>query len=288
MSQVQVRNLTPTVGAEVVGFDPHAPIDAATWRVLADAFFDRGMLVFREIDLDVPMQHRIVEALFAGGHETPIDDGLAARFSYVSNRAPDGGAPYGRLLFHTDMMWSDLAWQVASLYAVEAAQRSVPTVFTSAVHAWDTLPVDLRSQVDGLHARHESGQQGRGDTAYEEELLQPQWGEQRSTITPVGMRHPHTGREMLYVCEQQTREIVELEPSASDALLDALFAHLYAGDRLYEHDWREGDLVVWDNVAVQHGRPFVVANGPARTLRKIHAPGDLRERVGAPAYAKAR
>jgi taurine dioxygenase len=185
------------------------------------------------------------------------------------------------------MMWSDLAWQVASLYAVEAEQPSVPTLFTSVTAAWECLPADLKQRVDGLHARHESGPQGRGDTAYEDELLQPQWTEQRSTVTPIEMRHPHSGRTMLYVCEQQTREVIELPQAEGDELLDALFAHLYAPERMFEHHWRPGDLVVWDNQAVQHGRPFLVADGPPRTLRKIHAPANLRAKVGLPSYERA-
>jgi len=286
MTQLQIRELSPTIGAEIIGFDPTEPVDAETWSLLAKVFFEKGVLVFRDLELDVPTQHRIVESLRAGGIDTTLEEPLASKFSYVSNTAPEGGAPYGRLLFHTDMMWSDLAWQVASLYAVEADQPSVPTVFTHVAAAWDCLPAEVKERVDGLHVRHESGQQGRGDTAYEEELLQPQWAEQRSTVTPIGMSHPHSGLTMLYVCEQQTRDVVELPKNESDELLDELFAHLYAPERLLEHHWKVGDLVVWDNQAVQHGRPFVVADGPARTLRKIHAPANLRAKVGAPSYGK--
>jgi alpha-ketoglutarate-dependent taurine dioxygenase len=287
MGNLQVRDLSPSVGAEIQGFDPRSDLDEATRSVLTEAFFERGVLVFRDIDLDSGMQHRIVETLYAGGRDAPIDETVASRFSYVSNTEPDGGAPYGRLLFHSDMMWSEFAWQIPSLYAVVAEQPSVPTVFTSTTYAWETLPDELRKRVEGLHARHESGQQGRGDTAYEDELIQPQWSQLRSIVTPVAMRHPHTDRTMLYVCEQQTREIVELVKNESDELLDALFAHLYRPDHLLEHHWKTGDLVVWDNQAVQHGRPYVVAEGPARTLRKIHAPSDLRARVGAPTYERA-
>ena len=287
MVQLRVRDLSPFLGAEIEGFDPKAGIDEADWVILTTAFYDRGFLVFRDIDLDVVAQHRIVDTLYAGGRETAVQESDAARFSYVSNTEPDGGAPYGRLLFHSDMMWSEFAWQIPSLYAVEVEQPSVPTVFTSTTYAWETLPAELRARAEGLRARHESGPQGRGDSVYEDDLLQPQWTQLRSIVTPVAMRHPHTDRTMLYVCEQQTREIVELPENESNELLEALFAHLYNPDRLWEHHWRAGDLVVWDNQAVQHGRPYVVADGPARTLRKIHAPSDLRARVGTPTYEKA-
>jgi len=90
---------------------------------------------------------------------------------------------------------------------------------------------------------------------------------------------------MLYVCELQTREIVELPRAESDALLDALYEHLYQPAHVYEHQWRKHDLVLWDNQGAQHGRPHVRDSGPARTLRKIHAPSRIMRQFGRPTYA---
>jgi taurine dioxygenase len=287
MTQIKIRKITPTVGAEVEGFDPRAEIDAATWRQLSDAFNENGVLVFRDIDLDVAMQHKVVEVLHAGGDLSDLEGTETERFSYVSNKEADGGAPYGRLLFHSDMMWSDIANQTPSLYAVEAEQPPVPTTFVSVTNAWSTLPAELKERVRGLHARHESGQQGRGVSPHEAELLQPQWDKLRDTVKPVALAHPRTGQTMLYVCEQQTREIVELPKAEGDALLDALFAHIYRPEVVMAHHWRKGDLVIWDNQAVQHGRPFVQGDGPARTLRKIHAPSKVLRQLAKPTYAAA-
>jgi taurine dioxygenase len=285
MANLKVRNLNPALGAEIEGFDLNAEIDEETWRFLGRAFDDRAVLVFRGIDLEPEMQHHIVEQLYVAGDPNAVKEAASQKFSYVSNTEPDGGSPYGRLLFHSDMMWSDLAQQVPSLYAVQAEQPATPTTFVSTTHAWDTLPDDVRARVQGLHARHESGPQGRGNSQHEDELIQPQWDRLRDTITPVALEHPRTGQTMLYVCEQQTREIVELPKSESDALLDELFTHLYNPEHMIEHVWHTGDLVVWDNQAAQHGRPYVKGDGPARTLRKIHSPSDLAERIGAiPAY----
>jgi taurine dioxygenase len=288
MEQVKVHKLNPFIGAQIEGFDPRAELDVETWQLLSKAFDDHGMLVFRGMDLEPAMQHRIVEVLHAGGDVDASTNSDKGRFSFVSNKEPDGGAPYGRLLFHTDMMWSEIPQQVASLYAVEALQPSVPTVYTSTTHAWKTLPKELKARVEGLHARHESGQQGRGNTDHEADLIQPKWDRLRDTITPVAQPHPRTGEMMLYVCEQQTREIVELPKKESDELLDALFAHLYRPECMLEHHWRTGDFVAWDNQVAQHGRPFLASKGAARTLRKIHAPADLiRQAVRGPSYDRA-
>jgi len=277
---LKITNLSPTIGAEVEGFDPSGEVDDEAWKLLSEAFDERALLVFRDLELDPAMQHRIVERLYASGAEGDAERNADAGFSYVSNTEPDGGSPYGRLLFHSDMMWSDIPHQVPSLYAVAAEQPPTPTIFVSSVNAWSTLPDELRERVEGLHARHESGPQGRGDNRYEDELIQPNWDQLRDTVTPVANVHPRTGDTMLYVCEQQTREIVELSSDEGDELLDALFAHLSQDDLMVAHQWRPGDLVIWDNMAAQHGRPYVEGDGPARTLRKIHAPAGLAQRIG--------
>jgi len=292
MEKLEIRNFNPTIGGEVIGFDPDAPLDRTDWKALSKTFDERAMLVFRDIDLSVARQHEIVEILHASGDLSAIQGVDTERFSYVSNKEEDGGSPYGRLLYHSDMMWSDLPNQTPSLYAVEAQQPSTPTTFVNVVNAWKTLPAELKARVEGLSARHESGQQGRGNSKYEKELIQPQWGKTRETVKPIAMIHPRTGETMLYVCEQQTREIVGLPKSESDDLLDQLFEHIYQPERILAHQWRTGDFVIWDNMVAQHGRPYVEGGGPARTLRKIHAPyGEIADYVnnigGKPSYEKA-
>lgn len=280
-----IKDLHPNLASEIEGFDPTA-FDQATLDELRAAFDDRAVLVFRDIDLEGGDQSRIVELLY-DRTLTADDPNVGYRdveFGCVSNRLPDGGAPYGRLLFHADMMWSTIPEQIPSLYAVEVEQPPVPTVFLSTTHAWDTLPDDLKARVDGLHARHESGRQGRGDEECADELLQPHWDKLRDTVTLVANPHPRTGKIMLYVCEQQTREIVELPEDESNALLDRLYEHLYQPDQYYSHQWQARDFVIWDNQSTQHGRPFVVANGPARTLRKVHAPRAQLLQVGSIEY----
>jgi taurine dioxygenase len=292
MTKLEIRKLSPTVGAEIIGFNPKAEIDQDTWNLLSRTFDECAMLAFRDIELDVARQHEIVETLQVGGDPSAAEGVDTERFSYVSNKEENGGAPYGRLLYHSDMMWSEIANQTPSLYAVEAQQPSTPTVFVNTVNAWKRLPDDLKERVKGLSARHESGQQGRGGTKYEDELIQPQWGKLRDTVKPIAMPHPRTGQIMLYVCEQQTREIVGLSKTESDALLDQLFEHMYQPEWIIAHQWRTGDLVVWDNMSAQHGRPYVEGGGPARTLRKIHAPNKelnryLKQMADVPSYEKA-
>jgi alpha-ketoglutarate-dependent taurine dioxygenase len=262
MPGFRVRELTHSLGAEIEGIDLAQNIDDETMRALQHAFDDRGVLVFRGLDLEVDDQAHLAARLVGG---EPV-----VYRHHMSNREPEEYATHGSLLFHADMMWADTPMQLLSLYALEVEQPSVPTVFVSATHAWETLPDALRARVGDLSAVHVTGQQTRRGNA--DELLPVAHEQERSATKPVAFRHPRTGRTILYVSQMMTSHIDGLDPDASEALLEELFAHLYAPVNSWQHEWREGDLVVWDNLAVQHARPPVALDGPARVLRKVIAP----------------
>ena len=267
MAQFEIRDLTPAFGSEVVGFEP-VELDADARAVLSRAFDERGLLVFRDLDIDRDYQTDLVDGLIA--YDRPGDADKNDTY-VVSNKEPGGYAPYGRLQFHSDMMWAPEPFQVLSLYGLEVELPSVPTAFVSTTAAWDSLPADLRARVEGLHVVNVTGQQRRGGDD-DEDLLDSIREHEQSITTPVGHRHPRTGRTLLYVSQMNTSEIVELPHDESEELIEALFAHLYDPAHVIDHDWRRGDLVAWDNLAVQHARKTVQIEGPVRTLRKVISP----------------
>ena len=196
-------------------------------------------MVFRGLDIDRAYQTSLVDALIA--YDRPGEADRNDNY-VVSNKEPGGYAPYGRLQFHSDMMWAPEPFQVLSLYGLEVELPSVPTAFVSTTAAWDTLPADLRARVEELHVVNVTGQQRRGADD-DEDLLDSIREHEQSITTPVGHRHPRTGRTLLYVSQMNTREIVELPHDESEELIEALFAHLYDPAHVMEHDWRQGDLV---------------------------------------------
>jgi alpha-ketoglutarate-dependent taurine dioxygenase len=86
--------------------------------------------------------------------------------------------------------------------------------------------------------------------------------------TPAIVRHPTTRQALLSVYEQQSSHIVGWTDDTSEALLQRLFAHLYRPEHVYDHHWQAHDLVVWDNVALQHGRR-ANPNAVRRSLRRV-------------------
>jgi taurine dioxygenase len=286
MGALQLRELTPEFGTEVTGLDPAAALaDPETCARLQRQFDARGVLVFRDLEIDETTQANLIRMLIGleplGPGETASGRPSGETF-YVSNKEEGGGAPYGRLLFHSDMMWSDHTFQVLSLYAVEVEPPVSPTIFASAVHAWATLPADLRARVESLEAVQGHAEQERARAGGDPDVLVSTFENAKTRSTPIGMRHPRTGDTVLYVSQQQTRDIASLSASDSEALLEELFAHLYRAEVLYEHEWRNHDFVAWDNIAIQHARPNVTLEGPVRTLRKVFAPIPPRAAKPAP------
>jgi taurine dioxygenase len=289
MGKLEVRPLHPAVGAEIVGLEPQIPLDDATLGKLREVFDERSVLVFRDLDIDEDFQRYLVYALI--GQAPPAEPPEHLNRSgpmLVSNKAEGGASPYGRLLFHCDTMWAETPQPIISLYGVTVSQPSAPTMFVSMGAGWDSLPDELRTRVESLRARHGQLEGGYPNRGGDDDVQDTHFDESRSTVTPIARVHPRTGRPMLYVSQQCTIDILDLSHDANEALLEELFEHLYAEGRVLRHEWRAGDLVIWDNVAAQHARGTVDLEGPERTLRKVFGPMTLteRERGHLPTFSK--
>ncbi|MCC6942307.1 MAG: TauD/TfdA family dioxygenase [Novosphingobium sp.] len=86
-------------------------------------------------------------------------------------------------------------------------------------------------------------------------------------VRPAVITHPRTAEPVLYVSDMQTARIEGLAKVESDALLQDLFAHLYDPANVYRHHWRNGDLVIWDNVALSHSRCDLAGMHPRKMQR---------------------
>ncbi|SFG00859.1 taurine dioxygenase [Novosphingobium sp. CF614] len=270
MAQVddfEIRNLPGPFGAEVIGFDMGRDWTEEGRARLRRAFDERGAFVFRDLDIDFAGQDRICRMLV--GDESPTDPSKLHE-RRVSNRGDeDALAPNGRLLYHADAMWHPEQHRIVSLYGEMVEAGAGRTMLTDSAHAWKSLPEEMRERLRGKQAWHESGQVYHRGGA---DLARPQRTKEYSCIKPVPLIHPDTGEELLFVSQQMTHYFVGMERDESEALLMQLFDHLYDDDIVYVHDWREHDLLVFDNIRMQHSRENVEKDGPTRVLRKAIAP----------------
>jgi taurine dioxygenase len=256
-----VARLDAPFGVEVGGVDlrrPFGPDDQRRFRRLFDT---HHLLLFRDQRLDGEDQLRFCRSL------RPVVDPVA----WVSN-VEDGFHPEGELLYHCDYAFTARPMLGLSLYAVELGEGAAPTGYASNRRGLETLPAGLRRRLEGLNVVHLIDTvNGRdnvrtrldevGGAGAAEDLF-PRFSR------PAIWIHPVLGVELLFVLEQQASHFDGWSCADSDDLLDAVFAHLYAPDNVYQHQWRVGDLVVWDNLALQHGRranPTTVR----RSLRRV-------------------
>jgi taurine dioxygenase len=128
------------------------------------------------------------------------------------------------------------------------------------------LPEDLRALIRNRRAVHAYAHPAEWyDVQSRRRVKEPGDAEMSR---PIEFSHPRTGEAVLFVNDLLTREVEGMGPEESLQLLDRLCEHLYAHDHRYEHQWRIDDIVVWDNLALQHARTDD-ALGEPRTLRRI-------------------
>jgi taurine dioxygenase len=275
---VKSKPIVPALGVELTELDLSAPLGDEARDELKRLFAAHHMLLFRNQEIAYEDQVKTVEALgpvLPGGPE------------WVSNVRENGLVPEGRLLFHSDFIFTPEPCLGLSLYAIEIPADGSPTVFASTVRAARELPPDLRAAVSGRSALNIFDlTDQRGDVRFHEETLGPPTPLTPRYAHPILMRHPTTGLEVLTVNEMQTDYILGVDHSTSESVLSSIREVLYAPENTYTHRWSAGDLVIWDNIAVQHGRPSPPSSSP-RTLRRVTmATRDVFDLV--PGFAEAR
>lgn len=277
---IELQRITPRIGARIEGIDLSAPLSADNERTLRQAFDDHHLLVF-------PDQATL-----------SIDDqvGLLARFgpvleervpgekhSFVSNADGRGtdemnaGYREGELTAHMDYTYTPYPADAISLYCLDLPESGSTTRFFSNVAPLAEMPTELREEIAHytIFCAHDLAQMKPDARLYREPRTDPAAPTQ-SHVWPLIRPHPHKpGIEIMSCCLQQTERIVELsDPRCDDAKSRALLGrifddYLYTRENAYDHRWRIGDLVLWDNLALQHAREACPLTSGARSFRRV-------------------
>jgi len=272
-SPLEIVPLEGPIGASVRGLDLEADWSPEVRAQLQQAWSTHHLLSVHQPGLSEEAQLAFV-GLFG-----PLWDERPGEFlQFVSNHHDERIISEGALLFHSDLAFTPQPVLGLSLYGIEIPKSGAQTFFANAARAWRRLGASTQQQLRSLHARHLFDlTTQRGDRPYRDETLPDH---EPRAVHPACLSHPRRDFETLYVSRMQTDRIVELSREASDTLLAELFEALYAPDNVYEHEWREGDLLVWDNLALQHARPPMPAH-ETRTLRRATlATAGVADQVG--------
>lgn len=221
---------------------------------LRDLFDTHHILVFSDQKLSPEDQSR-VSSWFG-----PL---VRENATYLTANSDMGDVGGGELAFHSDLSCTPQPLIGLSLYAVAVDDRASGTLFVDAMAPARNLPEELRAKLAGLHIMNlwpiHLAERQRRENAPEG------WP---GTEHPVLKPHPRTGEPILYLNASHSDRIVELDADESESIVQDLFARLYDPANRYQHHWRNGDFVIWDNLALQHARPEVVP-GVTRTLQRV-------------------
>ena len=268
-----IRKLTGRIGAEIIGVDPAAELDAETVEFLHRALLEHKALVFRGVPLTDEQQER-----------------FAARFGQLTTAHPTvasaPGAP--RVLpvdsekgvanhWHTDVTFVQAPPKATTLSSKVVPPHGGETLIANTAAAYRDLPEPLRLLADSLWAIHTNDY----DYAQPEETLDEQTRQNREEFTSLAFRtahpvvrvHPDSGEKGLFLGGFAQR-LVGLSVSESRDLIRLLQAYVSRPENVVRVAWEPDQLVIFDNRITQH---YAIDNYDRlpRQLHRVTVAGDV-------------
>ncbi len=283
---VKTRQVGPCFAAEVEGVDISQPLSREDVAAIHAGMDQYAVLVFHDQQIDDAQQLAFTRSLGEIEHaigtslRAPDEYRLPTTFADVSNLDKDNKIfarddrrrlfGLGNRLWHSDSSFKATPAKYSILHALSVPSKGGNTEFAYMVAAYDTLDADTRAAVAGLVCEHSQifSRQQLGFTDFTEE--------ERARFAPVRQclvrTHPVTGRQSLYL-SSHAGGIVGWPVPEARAFLRDLVEHGTQRQFVYAHQWRVGDLVMWDNRQTMHrARPFP-AHEP-RDMRRTTLMGD--------------
>jgi taurine dioxygenase len=262
---ISIRNLDASLGAEVRGLDLAKPLARNDVDAIEEAWRTRLVVVAHGQSLSDPQL--LAFSKYFGELDPPGPNPYGEPFNkefpeinvisnVVENGKPIGNLGDGEAVWHADMTYIDVPPKAAILHSLEVPPGGGNTYFADMFTAYETLPPDMKRTAEGKIAVHDASRNSAG-------FLRKGYEEVTDVRETVGARHPlvrsdpATGRKALFLGRRPNAYIVGLEVADSEALLDALWAHATQKRFAMCHEWRVGDLLMWNNLSVLHRRdPF--------------------------------
>ena len=194
----------------------------------------------------------------------------------VENGVPIGSLGAGEAVWHTDMSYLEDPPKASMLYALEIPPDGGNTYFCNMYRAYELLPDAVQQRIEGLRLKHDGtynsgGYVRQGVTAVDDPVTSP------GVYHPIVCTHPETGRRMLYLGRRRNAYIGRLPLAESEALLDELWSVANRPEIAWGHEWRVGDVVLWDNRCTMHRRDSFDSDS-RRVLHRTQIKGEARPR----------
>ncbi len=259
MAKVQYRKLSRHTGAEILGIDLNQQIPQETIAEIWKMFVDHTVVLFRGQKLEQPDLVRATSqfgecgeydrpAAFHTSGQKKVLPQIMLITNIRENGEPIGSLPDGEMWFHHDTIHRETPHKATLLYSVEIPTSGGNTVFSNLMAAYDALPVDLGQALEGrkVYNAFSYGSVKKGD---------PNAVKARShAIHPAIRICPDNGRKAIYVDRLMSQHILDMPEAESDAILSRVYDFIEQDEFCYDHVWKKGDVLMWDNRTSVHAR----------------------------------
>jgi len=242
------------LGAEIHGVDLAEPLDQSEVNELRGALDDYGVIFFRDQKIS-PQQH----IAFAGRFgkidinrffKAAPDHPEIAEVRKEPNQTTNIGGGW-----HTDHSYDQSPALGSILLAREVPPRGGDTLFACMNRAYEALSDGLKTTLENLRAVHSSRHVFGAASEYVKASGDRLGNADRATqdaVHPVVVRHPTSGKKILYVNSAFTTHFEGWTPQESAPLLEYLYRHAARPEFQTRFQWREGSIAFWDNRSTWH------------------------------------
>ncbi|TMJ31349.1 MAG: TauD/TfdA family dioxygenase [Alphaproteobacteria bacterium] len=279
---IEVIPTGAALGATVRGIDLRT-VDAAAFARIVQAWHDHSVLLFRDQTLSdqdlIAFSRRLGDLDWAPVQESGrrFVEGLPEIYIVSNvrvNGEPIGSLGDGEAVWHTDMSYLEVPPKASMLYSLEVPLSGGNTSFCTMYDVYAGLPAKLKERIAALKIKHDGtynsgGYVRQGVTPTDDPRISP------GAVHPLVCTHPATGRRMLYLGRRRNAYLVGLDIAQSEALLDELWEFVDRPQFAWEHVWRVGDLVMWDNRCTMHRRDAFDPNS-RRIMHRTQIKGEQR------------
>jgi taurine dioxygenase len=282
---LRVKNLDAPLGAEISGIDLSGRITSSDLEAIENVWCERLVVVFHDQNLSDPQL--IAFSKNFGELDPPGPNPYGQPFlkdhpelnvisNVVENGRPMGNLGDGEAVWHADMTYVEVPPKAAMLHSLEVPppEAGGNTYFANMFAAYETLPADLKKEATGKIAVHDASRNSAG-------TVRKGYKEVTDVRQTVGAHHPlirtepGTGRKALFLGRRPNAYVIGLEIAESEALLNTLWAHATQPRFTLCHQWKVGDLLMWNNLSVLHRRdPFNPET--RRVMHRSQIKGDER------------
>jgi taurine dioxygenase len=248
-SQLDVRPLSPLIGAEIGGVDLSRPLGEETVAAVRATLNRYHVVFFRDQELSPEQQGDFARQFGTVTEGHPVIKHIEGHPQVLAIDGQKDRASW----WHTDVTFLDTPPFGSILYMLEVPEVGGDTMWASLQDAYDGLAEPVRALCDQLIAIHHDP----WFAADVEAMGGYEWdGEFRNKLTaalhPVVRTHPENGRKGLFVNSQFTQTLLGLSKLESNAILEMLYHHCEKPEYTVRFRWRPGSLAFWDNRATLH------------------------------------